>query len=164
MDEKRAHGWVGLGPEDDERRQTTRSTTRLGIKTERAERTCWRAVNCANIAQNDAPPGRAERSANQRQSGHQGRVHGNRRNRITKNTATAKNRLGDDERHAKEDLDAETRHAIASRELGAASRLTSPGRVNGATAPTAGTNTREGTSDRAGHQGAHPNREATDRN
>jgi hypothetical protein len=39
------------------------------------------------------------------------------RSRITKTTATAKNRLGDDDRHAREELDAETRHAVASREL-----------------------------------------------
>jgi hypothetical protein len=43
-----------------------------------------------------------------------------RRSRITKNTATAKNRLGDDDRHAREELDAETRHAVASREFSCA--------------------------------------------
>jgi hypothetical protein len=40
-----------------------------------------------------------------------------RRSRITKNTATTKNRLGDDDRHTREKLDAETRHAVASREF-----------------------------------------------
>ena len=40
-----------------------------------------------------------------------------RRSRITKNTATAKNRLRNDDRHAREELDAETRHVVASREL-----------------------------------------------
>jgi hypothetical protein len=43
-----------------------------------------------------------------------------RRSRITKNTVTAKNRLGDDDRHAREELDAETRHAVASREFSCA--------------------------------------------
>jgi hypothetical protein len=40
-----------------------------------------------------------------------------RRSRITKNTATAKNRLGDDDRHGREELDAEARLAVANREL-----------------------------------------------
>jgi hypothetical protein len=46
-----------------------------------------------------------------------------RRSRITKNTATAKNRLGDDDRHGREELDTEARHAIASRELCAHNRF-----------------------------------------
>ena len=47
-----------------------------------------------------------------------------RRSRITKNTTTAKNRLGDDDRHAREELDAETRHAVASKELRAHNNAT----------------------------------------
>jgi hypothetical protein len=46
-----------------------------------------------------------------------------RRNRIIKNTTTAKNRLGDDDRHGREELDAEARHAVASRELRAHNRF-----------------------------------------
>ena len=45
MDEERTYGWVEAGLENDERRRTTRSTTRLGIKAERAERAHWQAGN-----------------------------------------------------------------------------------------------------------------------
>jgi hypothetical protein len=47
-----------------------------------------------------------------------------RRSQITKTTATAKNWLGDDDRHAREELDVETRHAVASRELRAHNNTT----------------------------------------
>jgi hypothetical protein len=42
-----------------------------------------------------------------------------RRSQITKNTATAKNRLGDDDRQGREELDAEARHAQQGRAAGA---------------------------------------------
>jgi hypothetical protein len=40
-----------------------------------------------------------------------------RRRQITKNTTTAKNRLGDDDRHAREELDTKTRHTVTSRKF-----------------------------------------------
>jgi|UniRef100_A0A804R993 hypothetical protein len=41
---------------------------------------------------------------------------------IIKNTTIAKNRLGEDNRHGREKLDAEARHVVASRELRARNR------------------------------------------
>jgi hypothetical protein len=50
----------------------------MRIKAKRGEGTRWQAGNCASTTRNDAPPGRAEGSADRGQNGHQGRVHSNR--------------------------------------------------------------------------------------
>jgi hypothetical protein len=70
MDEERTHGWVEPGLEDDERRRTTRLTTRLGIKAERAERAHWQAGNKTRLRaeENSARRGTTKRCARDKEA------------------------------------------------------------------------------------------------
>jgi hypothetical protein len=110
------------------RRTTLTSGTddAMRIKAKRAEGMRWRVGNCASTAWNDGPPGRAEGSADRDRVGTRGEFiasdtfDNHRHRRITKNTTMAKNRLGDDDRHAREELDTKTRHAVTSREFSCA--------------------------------------------
>jgi hypothetical protein len=102
----------------------------MRIKAKRAEGTRWRAGNAR--AQHETMPRLAElkEARNRDRVGTRGKftatdtLDNHRRSQITKTTATAKNWLGDDDRHAREELDVETRHAVASRELRAHNNTT----------------------------------------